>query len=86
MGCALAHNAASGDSDASVWDNLPVASSSRSLSHTPNRPHRRQEGWNPPSELTTPLKEVWDHCLNTYTSGLFGFQNYGWDQLMATQG
>ncbi|CAI4213278.1 unnamed protein product [Parascedosporium putredinis] len=40
----------------------------------------------PPSNLATPLKQVWDHCLATYSDGLFGFKNYGWDQIMATKG
>ena len=32
--------------------------------------------WNPPSELVTPLKEVWDHEVSTYSDAL-GFKNYG---------
>ncbi|CAG9941018.1 unnamed protein product [Clonostachys rosea f. rosea IK726] len=51
-----------------------------------NRPAKRQSGWSPPSNLATPLKQVWDHCLNTYSNGLFGFKNYGWDQIKATNG
>ena len=47
---------------------------------------KRQAGWNPPDNLSVPLKEVWDHCLDTYASGLFGFRNYGWDQLMDADG
>ncbi|RSM04380.1 hypothetical protein CDV31_010082 [Fusarium ambrosium] len=39
----------------------------------------------PPSDLATPLKEVWDHCLSTYSDAL-GFKNYGWDQLIAGKG
>lgn len=85
-GTAFASASASGDSDASVWDSLPSVSARAALSHKSNRPAKRQDGWAPPSELAAPLQEVWDHCLNTYSSGLFGFNNYGWDQLMATQG
>ncbi|CAH0053656.1 unnamed protein product [Clonostachys solani] len=51
-----------------------------------NRPIKRQSGWSPPSDISTPLQEVWDHCIDTYSSGLYGFKNYGWDQLMATDG
>jgi hypothetical protein len=51
-----------------------------------NRPVKRQSGWSPPSDISTPLQEVWDHCIDTYSSGLYGFKNYGWDQLMATDG
>ncbi|KAK2599435.1 hypothetical protein N8I77_011189 [Diaporthe amygdali] len=46
-----------------------------------------QSGWNPPSDLAKPLKEVWDHCEKTYNDGdLYSFKNYGWDQIMATKG
>lgn len=46
-----------------------------------------QSGWNPPADLAKPLKEVWDHCEKTYSDGdLYGFRNYGWDQIMATKG
>jgi hypothetical protein len=50
-----------------------------------NRPIKRQSGWSPPSDISTPLQEVWDHCTDTY-SNFYGFKNYGWDQLMATDG
>lgn len=71
----------SGDSDASVWESLPADHESRDV--TSNKPTKRQSGWNPPSNLVSPLRQVWDHCVATYSSGLFGFRNYGWDQLMA---
>ncbi|KAK7219924.1 hypothetical protein V2G26_007927 [Clonostachys chloroleuca] len=51
-----------------------------------NRPIKRQSGWSPPSDIASPLQEVWDHCINTYSNGLYSFKNYGWDQLMATDG
>lgn len=76
------------DVNPSAWAKLPrVKSRSPDLGPdmSPN-PDKRQAGWSPPSKLTTPLKEVWDHCLATYSSGLFGFTNYGWDQLRATDG
>ncbi|KAF7557279.1 hypothetical protein G7Z17_g759 [Cylindrodendrum hubeiense] len=58
------------DLDGSVWEGLT----------------ERRDGA-PPSTLTTPLKEVWDHCTETYNSGdIFGFKNYGWDQLIAAEG
>ncbi|BCB91610.1 cellulose-binding domain-containing protein [Phytohabitans suffuscus] len=44
-------------------------------------------GWNPPSNLVQPLNEVWAHQEQTYNNGnLYGFRNYGWDQVMANRG
>jgi hypothetical protein len=44
-------------------------------------------GWNPPSSLVQPLGEVWRHQEATYNNGnLYGFGNYGWDQVMANGG
>jgi hypothetical protein len=75
------------DLDGSVWQKLSPVNRPSFLRRAWSRPVKRQSGWNPPSELTTPLKEVWDHCLATYSDGnLFGFKNYGWDQLMVTNG
>jgi hypothetical protein len=34
--------------------------------------------WDPPTELVTPLEEVWQHELDTYSDAL-GFMNYGFD-------
>ena len=42
-------------------------------------------GWNPPANLVTPLNEVWAHQESTY-GNLYGFKNYGWDQVMANKG
>ncbi|THV32891.1 hypothetical protein [Glycomyces buryatensis] len=42
-----------------------------------------QEDWNPPAELVQPLDEVWAHYEDTYN---MDFQNFGWDQVMATGG
>ena len=42
-------------------------------------------GWNPPSNLVTPLNQVWQHQEQTY-SNLYGFRNYGWDQVFANRG
>ncbi|MEH1014457.1 cellulose binding domain-containing protein [Micromonospora sp. CPCC 206060] len=42
-------------------------------------------GWNPPANLVTPLNEVWTHQEQTY-SNLYGFRNYGWDQVFANRG
>jgi hypothetical protein len=41
--------------------------------------------WNPPANLVTPLGEVWTHQETTY-GNLYGFRNYGWDQVMAGRG
>lgn len=74
------------DQDASVWKQTETASHSTRSDELWNRPAKRQSGWNPPSNLVTPLKQAWDHCLATYSNGLYGFKNYGWDQLKATGG
>ncbi|MFI1197117.1 cellulose binding domain-containing protein [Micromonospora sp. NPDC020750] len=42
-------------------------------------------GWSPPANLVTPLSEVWAHQESTYTN-LYGFRNYGWDQVSANRG
>ncbi|XTZ16367.1 hypothetical protein ACQSSU_02910 [Micromonospora echinospora] len=42
-------------------------------------------GWNPPGNLVTPLGEVWAHQEATYPN-LYGFRNYGWDQVFANRG
>jgi hypothetical protein len=42
-------------------------------------------GWNPPANLVTPLGEVWQHQEQTYPN-LYGFRNYGWDQIFANGG
>jgi Cellulose binding domain len=41
--------------------------------------------WNPPASLVTGLNEVWAHQESTY-SDLYGFRNYGWDQVMVGRG
>lgn len=41
--------------------------------------------WSPPSNLVRPLDEVWRHVESTYPN-LYGFGNYGWDQIMANRG
>lgn len=43
------------------------------------------DDWNPPSNLVQPLNEVWRHVESTYPD-LYGFRNYGWDQVMANRG
>ena len=43
------------------------------------------DAWNPPSSLVQPLAAVWAHEESTY-SDLYGFRNYGWDQLAAGGG
>lgn len=67
---------AASDLDGSVWNLLDVHVDSP-LEPVSNRPAKRQSGWNPPSNLVTPLKQVWDHCKSTYNNGnLFGFKNF----------
>jgi hypothetical protein len=43
------------------------------------------QAWNPPANLVTPLDQVWRHVESTYPN-LYGFRNYGWDQIMANRG
>ncbi|CAO2651566.1 Nn.00g041360.m01.CDS01 [Neocucurbitaria sp. VM-36] len=62
--------------DSNAWDSITPATSKRDLGQTT---------WNPPSNLVTPLKQVWDHEISTYSDAL-GFQNYGYDQVMAAKG
>lgn len=76
---------ATSEFDGSVWGEGVSPASTRSISRW-NRPAKRQSGWEPPSDLAPPLQEVWDHCVDTYTDGLFGFKNYGWDQLVDNEG
>jgi hypothetical protein len=42
-------------------------------------------GWNPPANLVTPINQVWAHQESTYPN-LYGFRNYGWDQIFAGGG
>ncbi|MFD5316745.1 hypothetical protein [Streptomyces sp. NPDC127098] len=43
------------------------------------------DDWTPPANLAQGLDEVWRHVESTY-GNLYGFRNYGWDQLMANGG
>jgi hypothetical protein len=46
-----------------------------------------QDPWTPPANYVGPLAQVWQHQEQTYNNGnLYGFNNYGWDQIMATGG
>ncbi|KAH7255247.1 uncharacterized protein BKA55DRAFT_592619 [Fusarium redolens] len=82
----VAHpNSAKSDLDGSVWKALTPVKARSWTSIPRNRPTKRQSGWNPPSDLATPLKEVWDHEVKTYSDAL-GFKNYGWDQVIAGKG
>lgn len=49
--------------------------------------HAAPATWSPPANLVTPLNQVWQHQEQTYHGGnLYGFRNYGWDQVMANRG
>lgn len=48
-------------------------------------PSQAAEEWNPPAKLVQPLGEVWSHVESTYPD-LYGFRNYGWDQVVANRG
>ncbi len=58
----------------------PSVSPSRSVT-----PSSSSVPWNPPANLTSALAAVWTHEETTY-SDLYGFRNYGWDQVMAGAG
>ncbi|KAB8074273.1 hypothetical protein BDV29DRAFT_156752 [Aspergillus leporis] len=45
----------------------------------------KRAAWNPPSNLATPLNEVWEHEMSTYSDPL-GFRNYGYDQVIDGKG
>ncbi|POS77132.1 cellulose-binding family II [Diaporthe helianthi] len=85
---------AEADKDPSVWGrpstSSPVVVASEDKTHrrvVRGRFRSRQTGWNPRADLAGPLKEVWDHTLETYNNGqVFSFKNYGWDQLEANNG
>ncbi|GAB2584899.1 hypothetical protein GCM10027168_17100 [Streptomyces capparidis] len=51
----------------------------------PSAPSPAADVWNPPSHLVRPLDEVWRHQEATY-GNLYGFRNYGWDQVVANGG
>ncbi|KAH8688482.1 hypothetical protein BGZ61DRAFT_589040 [Ilyonectria robusta] len=75
------------DLDGSVWANLDSKQSKRSFQYqSRNRPVKRASGWSPPSDLATPLTEVWDHVVSTYDGGADGNVNWGWHQVMANEG
>ena len=49
------------------------------------RPAYAADPWTPPAALVQPLAAVWSHEESTY-GNLYGFKNYGWDQLVAGNG
>lgn len=76
-----------GDANPAVWaQSLQESRRSDSSRGSPVPRGLEKRDWSPPSNLASPLKQVWDHCLATYSSGLFGFRNFGWDQLVANNG
>ncbi|KAF6822748.1 cellulose-binding family II [Colletotrichum musicola] len=87
---ALSATSAKSDLDGSVWKALSEeAVTAGPASFGPqrrNRPAKRQTGFNPPSDLVAPLKEVWDHYEKTYDGSVFNNKNWGWDQVMANNG
>ena len=67
--------------NAAVGPERPAPTASTVLSAGPAPVER----WDPPSTLAGPLAAVWQHQQKTYTD-LYGFRNYGWDQIMANGG
>ena len=57
----------------------------RTTSTKPTQPTPTDTTWNPPANLAAPLAQVWKHEVDTYSDAL-GFKNYGYDQLIATNG
>lgn len=64
---------------------IPAAASSPSPTSTAAPAGYPRNPWNPPRRLVTALNEVWQHEVSTY-GDLYGFKNYGWDQVMANRG
>ncbi len=79
----------SGPSASASASPRPSASASPSASPRPSSSPSASppppSGWNPPSNLVTPLNEVRSHYQSTYPH-LLTFRNYGWDQVMAGGG
>ncbi len=74
-------------SDATVTPTATATASAspRASRTTPAPKPAPTSGWSPPANLAGPLGEVWSHVESTY-SNLYGFRNYGWDQVMANRG
>ena len=54
---------------------------------TQSSPPPTGDPWTPPARYAGPLAQVWQRQEQTYNNGnLYGFRNYGWDQLMANGG
>lgn len=68
---ALAHPVKANDGICRFEERHVLARSAKPMSKRANT-----TTWDPPSELVTPLKEVWDHEISTYSDPL-GFKNYG---------
>lgn len=87
------HSSATSDLDGSVWSKAPAhlrarlnrSRATRALTSAALSDLDKRQDWNPSSDLFTPLAEVWTHYENTYPR-IFGFSNYGWDQLIANKG
>jgi hypothetical protein len=65
--------------------NGTTCTGSPSTSGTPTSSPPSGDPWTPPARLVNPLAQVWQHEETTYTN-LYGFRNYGWDQLFAGGG
>ncbi|KAL1900746.1 hypothetical protein Cpir12675_000759 [Ceratocystis pirilliformis] len=76
------------DNDASVWKALEDQPAKRQAAEVAEEPASKSTlTFDPPASMAADLKAVWDHATSTYSnSGAFVFKNYGWDQLMATDG
>ncbi|GKT50575.1 putative acetylxylan esterase A [Colletotrichum spaethianum] len=88
---ALTSTSTKSDLDGSVWKALEGTSQPQSRAafagpQQRNRPTKRQSGWNPPSELSGALTEVWEHYEKTYDGSVFNNKNWGWDQVVANNG
>ncbi|GAA3673334.1 hypothetical protein C8D88_11949 [Lentzea atacamensis] len=68
-----------------LWKGLVTAIFAAVMAASVAAPARADHGWTPPSNLVTPLNQVWQHVESTY-GNLYGFRNYGWDQLFVNGG
>ncbi|HET6710921.1 hypothetical protein [Amycolatopsis sp.] len=64
---------------------LPLLTAVATAMCVVSAPAAAADQWNPPANLVRPLDEVWRHVESTYPN-LYGFRNYGWDQIMANRG
>jgi hypothetical protein len=68
-----------------LWKGFVAALFAAVMAVSVAAPARADHGWTPPANLVTPLNQVWQHVESTY-GDLYGFRNYGWDQIHTNGG